>query len=94
MDAVSHLVDLHPDRVAMQDATAQMAWLQFMTAGLEEVQVPTTTHCDHLIQAQMTVQQTFRSLSKIILKFMTFLNQFVLNMEQDSGNPDLESSIK
>ena len=40
-------VDLHPDRVAMQDATAQMAWLQFMTAGLEEVQVPTPTHCDH-----------------------------------------------
>jgi aconitate hydratase len=46
-------VDLHPDRVAMQDATAQMAWLQFMTAGLEKVQVPTTTHCDHLIQARI-----------------------------------------
>ena len=44
--------DLRPDRVAMQDATAQMAWLQFMTAGLDEVQVPTTTHCDHLIQAR------------------------------------------
>ncbi|MEO0492970.1 MAG: aconitate hydratase [Actinomycetota bacterium] len=46
-------VDLRPDRVAMQDATAQMAWLQFMTAGLDEVQVPTTTHCDHLIQARV-----------------------------------------
>ena len=45
-------VDLRPDRVAMQDATAQMAWLQFMTAGLNEVQVPTTTHCDHLITAR------------------------------------------
>ena len=45
-------VDLRPDRVAMQDATAQMAWLQFMTAGLDEVQVPTTTHCDHLITAR------------------------------------------
>jgi aconitate hydratase len=45
-------VDLRPDRVAMQDATAQMAWLQFMTAGLDEVQVPTTTHCDHLIMAR------------------------------------------
>ncbi|MEM8903024.1 MAG: aconitate hydratase [Actinomycetota bacterium] len=44
--------DLRPDRVAMQDATAQMAWLQFMTAGLPEVAVPTTTHCDHLIQAK------------------------------------------
>ncbi len=45
-------VDLRPDRVALQDATAQMTWLQFMTAGLSEVQVPTTTHCDHLIQAR------------------------------------------
>ena len=45
-------VDLRPDRVAMQDATAQMAWLQFMTAGLDQVRVPTTTHCDHLIQAR------------------------------------------
>jgi aconitate hydratase len=40
-----------PDRVAMQDATAQMALLQFMTAGLDRVAVPTTVHCDHLIQA-------------------------------------------
>ncbi len=45
--------DLRPDRVAMQDATAQMAWLQFMTAGLEQTAVPTTTHCDHLIQARV-----------------------------------------
>ncbi len=44
---------LYPDRVAMQDATAQMALLQFMTAGLEQVQVPSTVHCDHLIQAQV-----------------------------------------
>ena len=45
-------VDLRPDRVAMQDATAQMAWLQFMTADLDEVQVPPTTHCAHHIQAR------------------------------------------
>ena len=45
--------DLRPDRVAMQDATAQMAWLQFMTAGLAETAVPTTTHSDHLIQARV-----------------------------------------
>ncbi|MEL7208570.1 MAG: aconitase family protein, partial [Actinomycetota bacterium] len=44
--------DLRPDRVAMQDATAQMALLQFMVAGLDEVQAPSTVHCDHLIQAQ------------------------------------------
>ncbi len=42
---------LRPDRVAMQDATAQMALLQFMQAGKEETAVPTTVHCDHLIQA-------------------------------------------
>ncbi|NNF55968.1 MAG: aconitate hydratase [Acidimicrobiales bacterium] len=50
-------VDFRPDRVAMQDATAQMAWLQFDTAGLTEVQVPTTTHCDHLIQAKVEGKQ-------------------------------------
>src|SRR3954469_15957148 len=44
--------DLRPDRVAMQDATAQMALLQFMTAGLPQVAVPSTVHCDHLIQAR------------------------------------------
>jgi aconitate hydratase len=42
---------LRPDRVAMQDATAQMALLQFMQAGRDETAVPTTVHCDHLIQA-------------------------------------------
>jgi len=46
-------VDYRPDRVAMQDATAQMALLQFMTAGLPTVAVPTTVHCDHLIQAHV-----------------------------------------
>ncbi len=45
--------ELYPDRVAMQDATAQMALLQFMTAGLPRVAVPTTVHCDHLIQAHV-----------------------------------------
>lgn len=45
--------DYRPDRVAMQDATAQMALLQFMTAGLEKVAVPTTVHCDHLILARL-----------------------------------------
>ncbi|MDE5945112.1 MAG: aconitate hydratase [Rikenella sp.] len=44
-------VDFAPDRVAMQDATAQMALLQFMNAGRERVAVPTTVHCDHLILA-------------------------------------------
>ncbi|MAN59689.1 MAG: aconitate hydratase [Flavobacteriaceae bacterium] len=45
-------VDFAPDRIACQDATAQMALLQFMQAGKEKVAVPTTVHCDHLIQAK------------------------------------------
>jgi len=44
---------LRPDRVAMQDATAQMAMLQFISSGLPKVAVPSTIHCDHLIQAQI-----------------------------------------
>jgi aconitate hydratase len=46
-------VDFAPDRVAMQDATAQMALLQFMQAGKDKVAVPSTVHCDHLIQARI-----------------------------------------
>ena len=46
-------VDLSPDRVAMQDATAQMALLQFMSSGKTTTAVPSTVHCDHLIQAQV-----------------------------------------
>jgi aconitate hydratase A / 2-methylisocitrate dehydratase len=46
-------VGLAPDRIAMQDATAQMAILQFMTAGCSEVAVPTTVHCDHLVRAKV-----------------------------------------
>lgn len=46
-------VDFDPDRVAMQDATAQMALLQFMQAGKKKVAVPSTVHCDHLIQARI-----------------------------------------
>ena len=46
-------VQLQPDRVAMQDATAQMAILQFMTAGKDQVAVPSTVHCDHLIRAKV-----------------------------------------
>ena len=46
-------VDFAPDRVAMQDATAQMALLQFMQSGRKKVSVPSTVHCDHLIQAEV-----------------------------------------
>ncbi|GAA4404393.1 aconitate hydratase [Nibrella viscosa] len=50
-------VDFAPDRVAMQDATAQMALLQFMQAGRATVAVPSTVHCDHLIQAEVGADQ-------------------------------------
>lgn len=53
MERSRSYTDFGPDRVAMQDATAQMALLQFMTAGLPEVAVPSTVHCDHLIQAKV-----------------------------------------
>src|SRR5881296_2444151 len=47
------MLSLRPDRVAMQDATAQMAMLQFMQAGKKKVAVPSTIHCDHLIRAEI-----------------------------------------
>lgn len=52
-------VDFAPDRVAMQDATAQMALLQFMNSGKSKTAVPSTVHCDHLIQAQVEGKKTF-----------------------------------
>lgn len=52
---------LRPDRVAMQDATAQMAILQFMLAGKEEAAVPSTVHCDHLIQAHLGKEKDMAS---------------------------------
>ena len=66
LDSVSHIekairgssyIDFNPDRVAMQDATAQMALLQFMMAGKKKVAVPSTVHCDHLIQAKIGADQ-------------------------------------
>src|SRR5690554_5254764 len=53
-------VDFAPDRVAMQDATAQMALLQFMQAGKAKVAVPSTVHCDHLIQAKQGAEQDLK----------------------------------
>ncbi len=50
-------VNFSPDRVAMQDATAQMALLQFSTCGRDKVAVPSTVHCDHLIQAKVGAQE-------------------------------------
>jgi len=54
-------VDFAPDRIACQDATAQMALLQFMQAGKNQVAVPTTVHCDHLIQASVGASKDLQS---------------------------------
>ncbi|HYC30572.1 MAG TPA: aconitase family protein, partial [Chitinophagaceae bacterium] len=54
-------VDFAPDRVAMQDATAQMALLQFDTCGRDRVAVPSTVHCDHLIQAKLGAKEDLSS---------------------------------
>jgi aconitate hydratase len=53
-------VDFNPDRVAMQDATAQMALLQFMQAGRPKVAVPSSVHCDHLIQAKVGAKEDLK----------------------------------
>ncbi|MDD7914169.1 aconitate hydratase [Polaribacter ponticola] len=66
-------VDFAPDRIALQDATAQMALLQFMQAGKNKVAVPTTTHCDHLIQAKngaSTDLQTALNTSNEVFNFL------------------------
>lgn len=64
---------LRPDRVAMQDATAQMAMLQFISSGLPRVAVPSTIHCDHLIEAQIGGEKDLaraKSINKEVYKFL------------------------
>jgi len=64
---------LRPDRVAMQDATAQMAMLQFISSGLPKVAVPSTIHCDHLIQAQIEGKKDLdraKDLNKEVYNFL------------------------
>ncbi len=66
-------VDFAPDRVAMQDATAQMALLQFMQAGRATVAVPSTVHCDHLIQAKVGAKEdlaTANTQNKEVFEFL------------------------
>src|ERR1043165_3347256 len=65
---------LRPDRVACQDATAQMALLQFMSAGMPEVAVPTTVHCDHLIEAQVGGEKDLKRAKDINKEVYDFLS--------------------
>ena len=66
-------VDFAPDRIACQDATAQMALLQFMQAGKSKVAVPTTVHCDHLIQAKEGAKTDLKSANNSSAEVFNFL---------------------
>jgi len=66
-------VEFSPDRIACQDATAQMALLQFMQAGKDKVAVPTTVHCDHLIQAKQGAEKDLISANKSSHEVFDFL---------------------
>jgi len=66
-------VDFAPDRIACQDATAQMALLQFMQAGKSKVAVPTTVHCDHLIQAKSGAEVDLKSANTTSAEVFNFL---------------------
>ena len=68
-----HYVDFAPDRVAMQDATAQMALLQFMQAGRSKVAVPSTVHCDHLIMAKLDAKKDLEIANKESKEVYDFL---------------------
>ncbi|MGM0478073.1 MAG: aconitate hydratase [Bacteroidota bacterium] len=73
-------VNFAPDRVAMQDATAQMALLQFMQAGKENVAVPSTAHCDHLIQAKLgadkDLQESFNQNNEVFKFLSSVCNKY------------------
>jgi aconitate hydratase len=64
---------LHPDRVAMQDATAQMALLQFMTAGVPQTAVPTTVHCDHLLLGRFGAEKDLANALQVNKEVYDFL---------------------
>ena len=66
-------VDFAPDRIACQDATAQMALLQFMQAGKNKVAVPTTVHCDHLIQAKQGANLDLKRANDVSKEVFDFL---------------------
>lgn len=67
-------VNFAPDRVAMQDATAQMALLQFMTCGRDKVAVPSSVHCDHLIQAKVGAAEDLATANEVNKEVYDFLS--------------------
>ncbi len=79
--------ELLPDRVAMQDATAQMALLQFMHAGLGKTSVPTTVHCDHLIMAECGAQKDLSAAKKENKEVYDFLSSISIKYGIECWKP-------
>jgi aconitate hydratase len=82
----SDYVDFAPDRVAMQDATAQMALLQLMNSGRTKVAVPSTVHCDHLIQAYKNAESDLETAMITNKEVYDFCATYPINTESDFGN--------
>ena len=80
-------VVLSPDRVAMQDATAQMAILQFMSAQMPEVAVPSTVHCDHLIQAAMGADKDLIAAEELNREVYDFLRSAAMKYNMGFWKP-------
>jgi aconitate hydratase len=74
LEARKTSVNLLPDRVAMQDATAQMALLQFMSSGIQKVKAPSTVHCDHLIRAHTGAETDLSTANSENKEVYDFLN--------------------
>jgi aconitate hydratase len=78
---------LQPDRVAMQDATAQMAILQFMSAKISEVAVPSTIHCDHLIQAYVGADEDLVAAEDLNKEVYDFLRSAAMKYNMGFWKP-------
>ncbi|TPP65154.1 Aconitase [Fasciola gigantica] len=96
-------LNLRPDRVTMQDATAQMAILQFISSGLPKVAVPSTIHCDHLIEARDGADSDLdkpgnRNKEVYMISCITFCQSIGIeafgSRGSGSGSPGLESFYK
>jgi aconitate hydratase len=87
-------VDFAPDRVAMQDATAQMALLQFMQAGKAKAAVPSTVHCDHLIQAKAQADSDLQEAIKRTTRSIISWNRCPTSLALAFGSLEEESSTR
>jgi aconitate hydratase len=88
------MLSLRPDRVAMQDATAQMAILQFMQANKSQVAVPSTIHCDHLIRAEVGSEKDLLRAMDENKEVYNFLLPRRKNTASDFGNQAPGSSTR